>query len=419
MKENHGFQHTLNATLRQSVFLIKKNCPPLFFSCSLGRLQGKTIFMKTAEALQWIDEQKKEATALLIKWASINSWSENPAGLAEMAKVLKEAFSPLADETEEIEKSLLFFKRKSSPHKILLGGHMDTVYPPHSPFQNCHEEGIRLVGPGVADMKGGLVVLYLALAAFEKFGNNQDLGWITLINPDEEIGSPGSRPLWHKLAKQVKCALLFEPSFSDGAIVSARKGSMNFHLTVKGTEAHAGRDFHKGKSAIKAISLFITEAYTLSESYSDLSLNVAGLHSDFPLNVVAGEANAEINIRSFDSNDLEKIKLQLEDLTSSVEARTGTSFALRLGLQKKPKPFSKDLFEQVEIVARDMDLKLTTRESGGLSDGNILAESGLPCIDTLGVVGGHLHTPNEYMEIESMVERAKLIFLFLNRFAKG
>lgn len=229
--------------------------------------------MKTAEALQWLDGQKTEATALLIKWASINSWSENPSGLAEMAEVLKESFSPLADKTEEIKlpeweskplgNALLFSKRKSALNKILLGGHMDTVYPPNSPFQTCRIEGSNLIGPGVADMKGGLVVLYLALAAFEK--THPDLGWITIINPDEEIGSPGSRTLWKEQAKEVSLALLFEPSFSDGAIVTARKGSMNFHLTVSGTPAHAGRDFRKGKSAIKAISLFINEAYILSE----------------------------------------------------------------------------------------------------------------------------------------------------------
>lgn len=385
--------------------------------------------MKTAEAFQWLDGQKTEATNLLIKWASINSWSENPSGLAEMAKVLKDSFSPLADKTEEIElpdweskplgKALLFSKRKSSSNKILLGGHMDTVYPPNSPFQTCKKEGSTLIGPGVADMKGGLVVLYLALAAFEKYGSNPDLGWITIINPDEEIGSPGSRNLWKEQAKEVKLALLFEPSFSDGALVTARKGSMNFHLKVTGTPAHAGRDFHKGKSAIKAISSFIHEAYKLSENYADLSLNVAGLHSDFPLNVVASEASCMINIRSFDLADLEKIKLDLEKLSLAVGTQTETSFQLRLSLQKQPKPFTKeteDLLKQLESAA---EKKLLTRESGGLSDGNVLAEAGLPCIDTLGVIGGHLHTPNEYMEIESMIERAKLIFLFLNRFAKG
>lgn len=126
-----------------------------------------------------------------------------------------------------------------------------------------------------------------------------------------------------------------------------------------------------------------------------------------------------INIRSFDLTDLEKIKLELENLCLSVQTKTETSFHLRLSLKKQPKPFTKeteDLFIQLETVA---ETKLLKRESGGLSDGNVLAEAGLPSIDTLGVIGGQLHTPNEYMEIESMIERAKLIFLFLNRFAKG
>ena len=388
--------------------------------------------MELTDALQWIDEQKQEATKLLIKWASVNSWSENPAGLAEMAKLIKETFSPIADETTEFDlpewenkplgKALLFSKRKSSSHKILLGGHMDTVYPPNSPFQTCRQEGLNLIGPGVADMKGGLIVLYLALAAFEKFGNNPNLGWITLINPDEELGSPGSRALWKEQAKKVDLALIFEPSFADGALVRARKGAMTFHLTVIGIAAHAGRDFHKGKSAIKAISLFINEAYAVSEKYADLTLNFARLHSDFPLNVVASEATCMINIRSFDLKDLDKIKLELENLALTTAIKTETSFQLVLKLKKQPKSFTKEtekLLKNLESVASLMNVTLSTKESGGLSDGNILAEAGLPCIDTLGVIGGHLHTPNEYMKIESMIERAKLIFLFLNRFLKG
>lgn len=388
--------------------------------------------MELADAFHWIDEQKQEATELLIKWASVNSWSENPAGLAKMAELIKESFSPISDEIDEFNlpewenkplgKALLFSKRKSSSHKILLGGHMDTVYPPHVPFQTCKKEGQNLIGPGVADMKGGLVVLYLALAAFEKFGNNPNLGWITLINPDEELGSPGSRALWKEQAKKVDLALIFEPSFADGALVRARKGSMNFHLTVIGMPAHAGRDFHKGKSAIKAICLFINEAYTLAEKYPDITLNFAGLNSDFPLNVVASEASCMINIRSFDLKVLDKIKLELENLALAIAIKTETAFELVLKLKKQPKSFTKEtekLLKNLESVASLMNIKLSAKESGGLSDGNILAEAGLPCIDTLGVIGGNLHTSNEYMEIDSMIERAKLIFLFLNQFAKG
>ena len=379
--------------------------------------------MKTAEALQWLEGQKKEATELLIKWASINSWSENPSGLVKMKDVLKQSFSPLADETLEVTlpgleaKALLFTKRKSSQTQVLLGGHMDTVYPPNSPFQSCQIEGNRLIGPGVADMKGGLVVLYLALLALEK--TNPALGWTVIINPDEEIGSPGSRALWKSQAKKASLALLFEPSFPDGAIVTSRKGSISFQLRVTGTPAHAGRDFHKGKSAVKAISSFIQQAYKLSEKYSDLTLNVAGLHSDFPLNVVASEASCMINVRAFDLAALESISQELEHLCLEVGNETGTSFKLNLSQTKQPKRFTKeteDLLNQLESLP---GVKLMKRESGGLSDGNILAEEGLPCIDTLGVIGGHLHTPNEYMEIESMIERAKLVFHFLNRFDQG
>lgn len=372
--------------------------------------------MDTIKGMHWIEEKAAEALLLLKKWSSINSWSGNPAGLANMAKALTKTFLPLSDTFEEIGENLCFSKRQNAKRKILLGGHMDTVYPPSSPFQKPREEGARLIGPGVADMKGGLVVLWLALSAFEKFKEAPDFGWDVVINSDEEIGSQASRPLWEQKAKAAEFGLLFEPSFPDGSLVTIRKGSMNFHLLIRGKPAHAGRDFHHGRSAIKAIALFITEAYVLASGFPDLSLNAARLKSDFPLNVVAEEAFCSFNIRSFNPDDLKKIREKLEQLARQISKETETESHLSLTQAKQPKLFKNEteaLWNRLQASANSLGLTLTARSSGGLSDGNILAEAGLPCLDSLGVIGGCLHTPDEYMEIKSMVERAKLVFHFL------
>lgn len=369
------------------------------------------------EAFTWIEEKREWALTLLIKWACINSWSHNPTGLAQMKKEIKEIFDPISDVTNELE----FIKRKGLPKKILFGGHMDTVYPPHSSFQTCRISGSRLIGPGVADMKGGLIVLYLALFAFEKFSDVKNFGWEIFINPDEEIGSPGSRTLWEEKGKKATIGLLFEPSFADGAIVDKRKGSFSFKVEVKGTPAHVGRDFDKGRSAIFAIAEFISASSLLSKTFSDLTLNVGELHSDSPTNVVAEIASCSINIRSFSYADLLQMKDNLMDLSLKISHATETTILLSPLVEKQPKPFSegtKKLFEELSLCAAVLNTKLTTKSSGGLSDGNILAEVNLPCIDTLGVIGGNLHTPEEYMEIESMIERAKLVFLFLCRYTQ-
>lgn len=368
------------------------------------------------EGLKWIEEQREWALELLIKWACINSWSYNSKGLDQMKKSIKEIFDPLADSVNELE----FVKRSFAKKKILLGGHLDTVYPPHSPFQFCQVLGSKLIGPGVADMKGGLIVLYLSLSAFEKFSPIKSFGWEVFINSDEEIGSPESRKLWKIKGKNADFGLLFEPSFSDGALVDRRKGSINFKVEIKGIPAHVGRDFKKGRSAIIALAQFINKADLLAKTYSGLTLNVGEIHSDSPINIVAEFASCQINIRSFKKTHLLLIQKRLTELSVEISRATETTIHLIPLSKKLPKPFTREtkgLFETLNESARSLNMTLTTRPSGGLSDGNILAEVNLPCLDTLGVIGGNLHTPEEYMEIESMIKRAKLIYSFLYQYA--
>lgn len=372
--------------------------------------------MDKAAGLKWIEEKEKEALNLLKMWARINSWSHNDSGLETMAQKLIDAFQPLSDRVERSEKSLCFSKRKKAKRKILLGGHMDTVYPPDSPFQDVVEDGLRLKGPGVADMKGGLVVGWLALSAFEKFASEPNFGWDFIINADEEIGSPHSRALWEAKGREADLGLLFEPSFPDGAIVTQRKGSLSFHLDVEGKAAHAGRDFHEGKSAVKALAQVITEGYQLAEKFPDLSFNAADLRSDRFHNIVAAKSSCIFNIRSFQPEDLKKIKHQLDLLVKKIANETGTHLKLQETASKQPKLWTEatqNLWDKLEASANQLGIVLMPKESGGLSDGNILAGVGLPCLDSLGVIGGKLHTPDEYMEIKSMIERAKLTFLFL------
>ena len=126
-------------------------------------------------------------------------------------------------------KALLFTKRENAKRKILLGGHMDTVFEKASPFQKVTKaDDGHLIGPGIIDMKGGLMVMLAALCAFEKSAAAKNLGWQVLITPDEEVGSPSSAPLWVKLAKTNPVALIFEPSLPDGSLIDRSKGSAIF-----------------------------------------------------------------------------------------------------------------------------------------------------------------------------------------------
>ena len=227
--------------------------------------------------LEWIGTQQQEMVALLESWASINSGTDNLDGLAKDLAALEQEFYHLGGTMQAIPlppriridakgqaveeptgNALFISKHPKAPIRILLGGHMDTVYPATSAFQEVsHLDMNTMRGPGVADMKGGLVVLLKALDALEQSPFAGKLGWEVLITPDEEVGSQGSKALWIEGAQRHQLALLFEPAFSDGSLVSARKGSANFTVVAKGKAAHAGRDFHSGRNAISAIVRFI------------------------------------------------------------------------------------------------------------------------------------------------------------------
>lgn len=392
-------------------------------------------------AFQWIDSQKNVAIDLLQSWASINSWSENSIGLNLLSDAIRESFKNLG----EIHKIALpswkrwdhfgkpyetdvgpllqiqnHSKRKSG-RKILLGGHMDTVYPPTSSFQQSHLNHTRLLGPGVADMKGGLVVLWLAITAFERFNKDQ-LDWEIIISPDEEIGSPSSRPIWEKSAKESDIGLLFEPSYPDGALVSSRKGSITFTIYVKGKSAHVGRDYHAGKNAVKALSTFIVKGHEICEKYPDTTLNFAYLSGGVALNIVPEFASSKGNIRSFNSEHLNESLQKLEELGKTISKNQQVEITLQIEAQKPAKPFegkTAKLFEALNASALEFNEPLLHRQSGGLSDGNILQAAGLPTIDTLGVIGGNLHTQDEYMIIDSLPQRAKLTYHFLTQYAQG
>lgn len=386
-------------------------------------------------ALDLIDQQKENMVGLLIDWARINSFSDNVQGLSLMHTALNTAFASLGGNHEKISLSprieisasgellpipqgdiLRIVKRPEAKHRILLAGHMDTVYDIDHPFHDVEllPNG-KLRGPGVADMKGGLVVMLKALEAFEKHPSAKTLGWEVLITPDEEVGSMGSNPLFIAAAKQCHAGLVFEPAFADGAIVSSRKGSWNLALVARGKSAHAGRDFSKGRNAIVAIANAIVKIYALIDQEKGITVNPGYISGGGPVNIVPDLAICSLNIRTVDTSDFTHLQHAVEQIVRECN-RDGIRIDLHTISSRKPKrfdPSSLDLFEQINACAQQEGYTLALRPSGGVCDGNIMAEYGLPVIDTMGVIGTDIHTPNEAMEIDSLVTRSRLTARYL------
>ena len=248
-------------------------------------------------------------------WCAINTGTANIAGLAKQAEVLAAAFSQLPGEVElvdpalvtaiaadgsEFEKAhgqhLVLRVRPTANRRILLTGHMDTVFPVDHPFQQLTwlEDGV-LGGPGVADMKGGIAVILHSLMAFEETASAGSLGYDVLINSDEETGSLASSALIAQTAQGKLAALTYEPAaLPDGTLAHSRGGTGNYSITLSGKSAHAGRNPHDGRNALVAAADLILRLKAMERE--DITINPAKLEGGGPNNVVPDHALLRFNI---------------------------------------------------------------------------------------------------------------------------
>lgn len=383
--------------------------------------------------LNWIDSQYHFLMQRVKQWVAINTFSLNIKGLSQLLPLLQSAFTILGGEStyrdlppqkmigsdghfyfQSLGQALVIRKRTQAPIQILLGGHLDTVYAPNSPFQMIEEQNNQTwKGPGVADMKGGIAILLTALEALERSPFAPHIGWEILLTPDEEIGSPGSHFLYKAAASRHQFGLIFEPSLPDGAFVNQRKGSVNYTVLVRGKAAHVGREFGQGRSAVFALARFIHQLETLIND-PDLTVNVAELEGKSPLNIVPPLASCRINLRSSNVDSLAQAFEHIQQFARQSEQK-GFQIEINQDSFRSPKPFdssTQHLFQTYATCAQQLHIPFHTRATGGVCDGNILAGEGLPTLDTAGAVGGSLHTSDEYLFLPSLVERAKLAALF-------
>jgi glutamate carboxypeptidase len=374
-------------------------------------------------------------------WAAVNSGSRNLDGLGRVAQILADAFAALPGElalrapspvdamTAEGKlqpiahgRNLHVAVRPEASAQLLFTGHMDTVFAADHPFQEVswREDGV-LGGPGVADMKGGLAVLLAALKAVEASPLATRLGYEIVVNSDEEVGSPGSAALIAAAARGKKAALTYEPSaLPDGTLAGARPGSGNFSLAVEGRSAHAGRNPEEGRNALLAaaeLALILAEAKGAA-----LNVNPAKIDGGGPSNVVPDHAVLRVNIRPATLADQTRAQAVLEKAVAEVAARRDVRIALHGGWGRPPKPLdpqAEKLFALVKRCGADLGQAIGWRDTGGVCDGNNIAACGVPVVDTMGVRGGAIHSPDEYLIVDSLVERAQLSALTILRLARG
>ena len=371
-------------------------------------------------------------------WSAINSGSGNLAGLATTAGLLADGFAALpgvvelmspepvervrADgviETVEHGRHLLLTVRPDAPVQLLFTGHMDTVFAADHAFQAQRwlEDGV-LNGPGVADMKGGISVMLAALSVAESSAGFDRVGYQVMINSDEEVGSPSSAPLIAQLAKGKLAALTYEPTLPDGTLAGARAGSGNFSIIITGKSAHAGRNPDDGRNALLSAADLALRLKALSSD--SLSVNPARIEGGSPNNVVPDHAVLRVNFRPKTLEIVAETDAMLRSIIAAIECEHGVSAHLHGSFGRPPKPIDEGaakLFGLVKQCGADLGLNIAWKSTGGVCDGNNIAACGVPVVDTMGVRGGSIHSADEFLITESLVERARLSALTIMRIA--
>lgn len=392
-------------------------------------------------ALSFLSTRNDAMVRKAIKWSSVNTGSWNRQGLQDFSKILRTELGQLdakvtAIKTPPIERisnagSVTHFftgpviearARKTAPVQVILTGHYDTVFP-EGTFETVTDlQNGRINGPGLADMKGGIIVMIEALMAFEASPLKDKLGYHIVLTPDEETGNFASHSFLTTAAKAAQIGLTFEPAMESGAMSGGRKGSAIFDVIFRGRASHAGRNPEEGRSAINAAASFILNIEKLENCREGVTFNVGKLDGGGPNNIVPDLAIVRLGCRAPNQESAEWATESIDKALETVLKRDGISGEISGGFYRPPKPRNKAqsaLFEATHRTGKALNLDLTFHDTGGVCEGNNVFAAGTPNIDTLGVRGGRIHSKEEFVVVDSFSERAKLASLLLNRLADG
>jgi glutamate carboxypeptidase len=306
--------------------------------------------------------------------------------------------------------------------RVLLIGHLDTVFDEGTaaarPFRI---DGDRAYGPGVTDMKSGLLAGLYAIAALR--GVLDELPFERLIyiaNPDEEIGSIASTPHIREFAAQSDVCLVLECARANGDIVSARKGIVDARLAVHGRAAHAGVEPEKGRNAILEASRIVRDLHALNGRWPGVTVNVGVIRGGTRPNVVPADCELEVDVRANEREHLEAAEAAIREVAAATTVPDTSVDIIEMGrhwpMEKLER--SERLVEHAQAIAHRLGFTLRDVATGGASDANTTAGMGIPTIDGLGPIGGNDHSPAEYLEVDSIVPRTTLLAALLLAIAR-
>ncbi|HEX6268713.1 MAG TPA: M20 family metallopeptidase [Anaerolineales bacterium] len=298
--------------------------------------------------------------------------------------------------------------------KTLLLCHMDTVFPLGTLSKMPYREADgKIFGPGVLDMKAGIVIALTAIEEAQNSGLNRPV--TLLCTSDEEIGSHTSREHIERLAKESALVLVLEGGLVDGSLKAWRKGVGGFRVTVRGRAAHAGGEHEKGRNAIEEMAHQVIAIQRMTDYSKQTTLNVGIIRGGTVSNVVPEEAVIQVDVRVTRPGEWERLEGEIKKLRPVLD---GTSIEVSGKLNRPPMPFDATMeatFEKARSIAAQIGMELKAGGSGGGSDANFVAPLGIPVLDGLGAIGAGYHSEREYIFADSLEQRAKLIAALLRK----
>lgn len=382
---------------------------------------GPSRGLDPAEVLTRLRERQGEMARLLRTLAEIETPSRDPGTHGPLRDLLAGELRDRGFRTRGIPAPSpdtgghLFARTGQGDGQAqLLLGHLDTVWPAGTlESMPVRTDGGRMHGPGVFDMKAGLVQMLFAFTVLDELGLVPAVEPAVLVTGDEEIGSPGSARWVRRLARRSCRAFVLEPSLGPaGSLKTARKGTGQFEVRIEGRGSHAGLAPEEGASAIQELSHVVQALHALSDTGRGITLNVGEAEGGVRPNVVAPRARAVVDVRVPTREDARRI----EEAIRSLEPTTpGTRIAVEGGMRRPPMERTagnRRLWEAARRLGGELGLDLEQARAGGASDGNLTSRH-VPTLDGLGAVGDGAHADHEHVVLERMPERSALLALLL------
>jgi glutamate carboxypeptidase len=367
--------------------------------------------------LKLLSDREQEMFTLLQKMVLIQSGTHNKKGVDRVGQLVEKYLADLPLNCKRIEQKqlgdhLVFTTPAAGLRKyILITGHMDTVFPEDTDFNWYREDTTKIYGPGVIDMKGGLVVTMSAVRALADTGLLEQIPLVLVFNSDEEIGSPTSIPLIEKLARGACCALVTECGGLEGQVVTGRRGKTGYRLDVHGRAGHAAFTDGDKASAILELCRLVPELENLNDTKTGQVVNVGVIEGGVGQNSVAEHAGALIDSRfcSIEQGEtLEREILQLTTVSRTPGTRSQISVTNRRPVMVQSAANQK-LYTIIRQQAGKLGIRISDEVRQGCSDASNIAGQGVPVVDGLGPVGEHDHSDREYMIKDSLPARCRLL----------